>query len=295
MPGGDPSEELAALLRVLKARTNRSYDALARRIGASSSALHRYCSGAGVPPRYAVLEEFARECRATEEELLELHRRWIRADATARAQPNGAEPELEAPEPADDGPTPGPEGRVEVRPGPSTAVGPGPASSAPVTKAGRGRRWARRPSGSSVRWLVPLAGLVAVGVLVSGASRLPSWTDASGSRRPSCSEPEEVNYRDRRVDGRVWRNAWSCPNTRGAHVYADPDPGQKIGIMDTGYSWFVCWASGARQGDGSTVWYYTQGDRSLDGTERLDAWGYMPSTAVRISSHPWPGMPTCPS
>ncbi|GAA0988084.1 MULTISPECIES: helix-turn-helix domain-containing protein [Streptomyces violaceusniger group] len=74
-------EEFAELLRELKGRTNRSYAALAARSGVSASALHRYCSGASVPGDYEVLARFGRACGAGGEELLELHRRWVLADA----------------------------------------------------------------------------------------------------------------------------------------------------------------------------------------------------------------------
>ncbi|GAA1228739.1 helix-turn-helix domain-containing protein [Streptomyces rhizosphaericus] len=74
-------EEFAELLRELKGRTNRSYAALAARSGVSASALHRYCSGASVPGDYEVLARFGKACGAGGEELLELHRRWVLADA----------------------------------------------------------------------------------------------------------------------------------------------------------------------------------------------------------------------
>ncbi|WP_413806629.1 helix-turn-helix domain-containing protein [Streptomyces sp. OE57] len=81
MSGNGDVEEFAELLRELKGRTNRSYAALAARSGVSASALHRYCSGAGVPGDYEVLARFGKVCGASGEELLELHRRWVLADA----------------------------------------------------------------------------------------------------------------------------------------------------------------------------------------------------------------------
>jgi len=75
-------ERFAGRLRGLKERTGRSYEALANRIGVSDSALHRYCSGAGVPPDYAPIELFARACGARPDELVELHRLWILADGS---------------------------------------------------------------------------------------------------------------------------------------------------------------------------------------------------------------------
>ncbi|AEM82103.1 helix-turn-helix domain-containing protein [Streptomyces violaceusniger] len=81
MSGTGDVEEFAELLRELKGRTNRSYAALAARSGVSGSALHRYCSGTSVPGDYELIARFGKVCGASGEELLELHRRWVLADA----------------------------------------------------------------------------------------------------------------------------------------------------------------------------------------------------------------------
>lgn len=73
--------EFAAMLRELKDRSGLSYGALSKRLHTSTSTLHRYCSGVAVPADYAPVERFARACRATPDELVELHRRWVLADA----------------------------------------------------------------------------------------------------------------------------------------------------------------------------------------------------------------------
>ncbi|MGW6911695.1 helix-turn-helix domain-containing protein [Streptomyces sp. NPDC054940] len=98
-----PTEEVEAfaeLLRGLKERSGLSYGALAKRLHMSASTLHRYCIGSVVPAEYAPVERLARKCRATGEELVELHRKWILADATRtrRGGPDGAEPEGTEPE-----------------------------------------------------------------------------------------------------------------------------------------------------------------------------------------------------
>lgn len=82
----DDVEEFAALLRRLKARTDRSYGALARRVNMNTSTLHRYCAGDAVPLDFAPVERFAALCGATPAERLELHRLWILAVA-ARQRP----------------------------------------------------------------------------------------------------------------------------------------------------------------------------------------------------------------
>ncbi|MEU9345566.1 helix-turn-helix domain-containing protein [Streptomyces sp. NPDC048278] len=79
--GADATEAFALLLRELKDRSGLSYGVLAKRMHMSTSTLHRYCNGTAVPVEYAPVERLARVCRATPEELVELHRRWILADA----------------------------------------------------------------------------------------------------------------------------------------------------------------------------------------------------------------------
>ncbi|MFH8978701.1 helix-turn-helix domain-containing protein [Streptomyces sp. NPDC017890] len=74
-------DDFAGLLRELKERSGLSYGTLGKRLHMSASTLHRYVSGEVVPVEFAPVERLARACRATAEELLELHRHWIRADA----------------------------------------------------------------------------------------------------------------------------------------------------------------------------------------------------------------------
>jgi hypothetical protein len=75
------ADRLAAYLRMLKDRTGRSFDALGRRAGISGSSLHRYCAGNTVPTEFAGLLGFGRACGATPDELRELRRLWVLADA----------------------------------------------------------------------------------------------------------------------------------------------------------------------------------------------------------------------
>ncbi|MFI0774424.1 helix-turn-helix domain-containing protein [Streptomyces sp. NPDC021212] len=81
MGGADEVEEFVESLRALKERSGRSYGALATRLHVSASTLRRYCDGDAVPTDFAPVERFARLCGATPEELIALHRRWLRADA----------------------------------------------------------------------------------------------------------------------------------------------------------------------------------------------------------------------
>ncbi|MEX1656146.1 helix-turn-helix transcriptional regulator [Streptomyces pseudovenezuelae] len=88
--GTERTETFAQLLRELKDRSGLSYGTLAKRLHMSTSTLHRYCNGTAVPVEYAPVERLARVCRATPQELVELHRRWILADAERGRRPDQA-------------------------------------------------------------------------------------------------------------------------------------------------------------------------------------------------------------
>ncbi|MEF9905229.1 helix-turn-helix domain-containing protein [Streptomyces sp. P9-A2] len=101
MGAAEEIADFAALLSELKQRSGLSYEALAKRAHMSTSTLHRYCKGEGVPADHEVVSRFARVCRATPEERVELHRRWVLADAArerARRTTADADPD---PDPAD--------------------------------------------------------------------------------------------------------------------------------------------------------------------------------------------------
>src|ERR1700732_4236187 len=117
------TDGFAALLRELKDRSGLSYGALAKRLHMSTSTLHRYCNGTALPGEYAPAERLARVCRATPQELVELHRRWILADAARRTRPDQAA--------AEQGPAPPPPPPPPPAAPPPPA--PPPASAAPAS------------------------------------------------------------------------------------------------------------------------------------------------------------------
>ncbi|WP_328495711.1 helix-turn-helix domain-containing protein [Streptomyces sp. NBC_00414] len=80
-------DEFTELLGQLKERSGLSYGVLGKRLHTSASTLHRYVNGDAVPTDYAPVERFARLCRATPGELVELHRRWVLADARRKQKP----------------------------------------------------------------------------------------------------------------------------------------------------------------------------------------------------------------
>ncbi|MFJ2256980.1 helix-turn-helix domain-containing protein [Streptomyces sp. NPDC087844] len=194
-------EEFAALLRRLKARTDRSYGALARRVNMNTSTLHRYCAGDAVPLDFAPVERFAALCGATPEERLELHRRWILAVA-ARQRPRVPGPS-EGPAPdttEDDGPQPNETNEPDEpdEPDPAgEAVASAPAAANPVDDSGDGLVSDAVPAGAAARprpvWYrrritVTVAAASALLLTLGSLSALsgdgPS-DDASGTVRPS--------------------------------------------------------------------------------------------------------------
>ncbi|TXS12937.1 helix-turn-helix domain-containing protein [Streptomyces sp. wa22] len=81
---GTEIQDFAELLRGLKERSGLSYGTLAQKLHMSTSTVHRYCNGDAVPHDYAPVERFARVCRASSDELVALHRKWILADEAKR-------------------------------------------------------------------------------------------------------------------------------------------------------------------------------------------------------------------
>lgn len=90
MAGPEETADFAALIREFKDRSGLSYGVLAKRLHMSTSTLHRYCNGDAVPTEYAPVERFARLCKATPDELVEAHRRWILADGARQRERKAA-------------------------------------------------------------------------------------------------------------------------------------------------------------------------------------------------------------
>ncbi|CAM5523980.1 hypothetical protein SAFG77S_06078 [Streptomyces afghaniensis] len=117
MSEGTAAADFAALLGELKERSGLSYGVLAKRLHMSTLTLHRYCNGDAVPTDYAPVERLARLCKASPQELVELHRRWVLADAGRGRKGTGAPPAERVVEE--------PGGGIAEEPGESVAEEPG--------------------------------------------------------------------------------------------------------------------------------------------------------------------------
>ncbi|MFE2580970.1 helix-turn-helix domain-containing protein [Streptomyces sp. NPDC059378] len=179
----DDVAEFALSLTRLKERTDRSYAALARRVGVHASTLHRYCSGEAVPQDFAGVERFAALCGASPEERMELHHRWVMADAARQrsrlsparqAAASGASAGDGVPAVAASGSGPA----VQV-PGPVPPAGrrPEPVSSPrPRLHGGRPRRRPVRSAALAVSLVAALLGLTASATAPPSASAPLTWT-----------------------------------------------------------------------------------------------------------------------
>ncbi len=177
-------QAFADALRALKERSGLSYGTLASRLHVSTSTLHRYCAGDAVPAEYATVDRFARTCKASGQEMVELHRRWVLADAERARVPD---PEL------------GPSGSLPGGPLPEPTWGGDP----PCQEPGKGSKRAPRCGGTEAdsaesasdqsgadppadpadrRPVLVRAGLVAVivGALVAAAGGIWLATGAPG-------------------------------------------------------------------------------------------------------------------
>ncbi|WP_459247593.1 helix-turn-helix domain-containing protein, partial [Streptomyces youssoufiensis] len=139
-------EKFADCLRELKERSGRSYGALARRLHVSTSTLHRYCNGDAVPADYAPVERLARLCGAAPDELVELHRRWLLADAARRTVPGRGSRSARGAAPSRDAVVPDPEADC---PGSAAAADAAPAARAGGDAGGDEPGAARTPTGTS--------------------------------------------------------------------------------------------------------------------------------------------------
>ncbi|MFF8296913.1 helix-turn-helix domain-containing protein [Streptomyces globisporus] len=162
--------EFAALLKDLKDRSGGSYGVLAGKLHVSTSTLHRYCNGDAVPNEFAPVERFARVCGASGDELVEVHRRWIVADA-ARRRPPAATATATAtvavsaavPDATSDAAPAAVPGGVEASEPPGSTELPRPSAPAVTSggdRSGPGSRWSRLSRRTRV--LIAAAGVAAL-------------------------------------------------------------------------------------------------------------------------------------
>ncbi|MFE6458916.1 helix-turn-helix domain-containing protein [Streptomyces cinereoruber] len=204
MPKDTAVEEFARLVRALKARDGRSYEALGRRLSVSASTLHRYCSGATVPEEFAVVDRLALLCGADEEERRALETAWTEANRTRRrAAPPApvpspaAVPPSPTPTPVPSAPEPSPEpeptppvsGPEPEPPTPEPSPAPGPAPTAPEAP-----RTPSLPAPLLVTAAVVLVVLALAAALLGRPSRTPSAPVSAPTSSPSPGREQPLPF-----------------------------------------------------------------------------------------------------
>ncbi|MEV6480915.1 helix-turn-helix transcriptional regulator [Streptomyces sp. NPDC051576] len=171
----EETAEFAALIRGLKDRSGLSYGVLAKRLHMSTSTLHRYCNGDAVPTEYAPVERFARLCRATPEELVEVHRRWILADGARQRDRRAATGTATGTATTADT-TPG------AAPEPDTEATPDPAAPDPTPSASRPAVQEPRPAvrDNKNRRRITLLTAAAVAVVLAATALVPRLVSGGG-------------------------------------------------------------------------------------------------------------------
>ncbi|MFI5549863.1 helix-turn-helix domain-containing protein [Streptomyces sp. NPDC051738] len=241
--------ELAAALRALKERGGLSYQELGQRVFISSSTLHRYCTGKGVPGDYDIVVRVARECGAEPAELNDLLRYW---EAATREESDPAAAGSRAAVPAAPAPP-----AVSVAP-----VPPGP-----------GRRTGRR---SRTTRLV-LAGVLALVVLSAAVASAPDGRgSAPAGRGPEAGQPVPVG-----ADGWAQGPSPVAPELFGVTMnsFSGVMPSFRVGtvrLWDSETRW-----SQLEPERGEFDWSTL--DRLLDGAERQD----LPTVFVFGAAPPW--------
>ncbi|WP_329500632.1 helix-turn-helix transcriptional regulator [Kitasatospora herbaricolor] len=186
-------DEITRLLGELKSRSGLSYGALAKRLHLSTSTLHRYCNGDVVPTEFAPLDQLARLCRATPEELVELYRLWVVVRAARGSRTSPASDVSEPSPPA--GPTSAEATAAEAEATPDgNGVEAGPVLTAraeqdPVPGAARQRRRVRRRAilaAVAVTVVLATIGAVATGLKPTGGDTDARRTADGG---PSAGSP----------------------------------------------------------------------------------------------------------
>ncbi|MFE1442710.1 helix-turn-helix domain-containing protein [Streptomyces sp. NPDC058739] len=178
----EETADFAALLRELKERSGLSYEALAKQAHMSTSTLHRYCKGEGVPADNAAVARFARVCKATPEELSELLRRWVLADAMRERARRAADAEPDAPPP----PVNAEPAMFVAEPSPETVV---LADAPPARIRAARKRWGLLAAGTAAAVAVSTVTMVILkGGGTDAAERgRPVGNVASSEQRPSDS------------------------------------------------------------------------------------------------------------
>ncbi|MBM7171207.1 hypothetical protein JQK87_22940 [Streptomyces sp. G44] len=137
---------------------------------------------------------------------------------------------------------------------------------------------------------------VASALVLAAAAVVPATASASATTTPTadgatCALRPGVVHKD--TLGNTFTGDLYCANAPG-DLYGRPAFEAPVtGRLKTTQSWFVCYSIGEAHKGGNNIWYYTQGDETVN-LPGLQAWGNMPASSVLTSTDPFPGLPRCP-
>ncbi|ARZ66185.1 hypothetical protein M1P56_19805 [Streptomyces sp. HU2014] len=117
-----------------------------------------------------------------------------------------------------------------------------------------------------------------------------SAAPASGSAR-TCYMRENSPHAD--TLGNSFTKDLYCENAPGQLYGRAAFLAPVTGLLKTTTSWFVCWTLGDPHPGGNSVWYYTQGQETVQIPSVL-AWGSIPANYLWTDKDPYPGLPRCP-
>lgn len=135
--------------------------------------------------------------------------------------------------------------------------------------------------------------LAAGAVGLTGALAVPATTaSASASEAPrTCHIREGVTHAD--TLGNSFTKDLYCENRPGNLYGRASTDAPLTGRLKSTTSWFVCWTLGDAHPGGNNVWYYTQGDETVQ-LPAVKGWGSIPADHLWTERDPFPGLPRCP-
>ncbi|MBB5121645.1 hypothetical protein [Streptomyces eurocidicus] len=134
------------------------------------------------------------------------------------------------------------------------------------------------------------AALAAAALSVTPAAGAGSGTAPAGPAR-TCYLRENSLHAD--TLGNFFTKDLYCENAPGQLYGRAAFLAPVTGLLKTTTSWFVCWTLGDPHPGGNSVWYYTQGQETVQIPSVL-GWGSIPADHLWTDQDPYPGLPRCP-
>ncbi|MCD9141443.1 hypothetical protein [Streptomyces albireticuli] len=142
-----------------------------------------------------------------------------------------------------------------------------------------------------------LAATAALSVTPAPAASATGDTARPASAAPSSGAARTCYIRERSPHADTLGNFFTkdlyCENAAGQLYGRAAFLAPVTGLLKTTTSWFVCWTLGDPHQGGNSVWYYTQGQETVQIPSVL-GWGSIPANYLWTDQDPYPGLPRCP-